>query len=179
MRFVHDVLKGRLPLVIGTGAIRTEDAVFFAAAARETGADAIPIVTPPYAVPTAREIAVHALAVDRAANLPAMLYNYPARMCVNMDVETLGRVGRSPNFCAAKERRAIPAPAHAGAGLPVHPALLRHGRPGAGALRLGRKFLDLRRVRTSRPRRIWRSTAPAWSRATSPRAAASCRRCCP
>jgi len=64
---------------------------------------ALLVSTPPYAYPTSREIALHALAVDRAANLPVMLYNYPGRMCVNMDAETLDRLGRSPNFCAIKE----------------------------------------------------------------------------
>ena len=43
------------------------------------------------------------LAIDRAANLPVMLYNYPGRMGVNMDEETLDRLGRSPNFCGIKE----------------------------------------------------------------------------
>jgi 4-hydroxy-tetrahydrodipicolinate synthase len=61
------------------------------------------VATPPYAVPTGREIALHALAIDRAANLPVMLYNYPGRMGVNMDEDTLDRLGRSPNFCAIKE----------------------------------------------------------------------------
>ena len=37
------------------------------------------IATPPYAYPTGREIALHALAIDRAADLPVMLYNYPGR----------------------------------------------------------------------------------------------------
>lgn len=103
MRLVRDALRGRLPLIVGTGAIRTEDSIFFAKAAREGGADAILVATPPYAYPTGREIALHVLAVDRAANLPVMLYNYPGRMCVNMDADTLDRVGRSPNVCAIKE----------------------------------------------------------------------------
>ena len=37
-----------------------------------------------------------------------MLYNYPGRMCVNMDEETLDRLGRSPNFCAIKESSGDP-----------------------------------------------------------------------
>ena len=41
------------------------------------------VTTPPYAVPTGRENALHALAVDRAANLPVMLYNYPGRMAAH------------------------------------------------------------------------------------------------
>ena len=97
------LIAGRVPMVIGTGAIRTEDSVMYAQAAKAAGADALLVATPPYAYPTGREIALHALAVDRAANLPVMLYNYPGRMSVNMDEETLDRLGRSPNFCAIKE----------------------------------------------------------------------------
>ena len=97
------LIAGRVPMIIGTGAIRTEDAVMFATAAKAAGADALLVATPPYAYPTGREIALHALAVDRAANLPIMLYNYPGRMSVNMDEDTLDRLGRSPNFCAIKE----------------------------------------------------------------------------
>ncbi|MEE4189274.1 MAG: dihydrodipicolinate synthase family protein [Roseobacter sp.] len=97
------LIKGRVPMIVGTGAIRTEDSIRLAQAAKAAGADALMVATPPYAYPTGREIALHALAIDRAANLPVMLYNYPGRMSVNMDEETLDRLGRSPNFCAIKE----------------------------------------------------------------------------
>ncbi len=108
MALAKDLIKGRLPLIVGTGAIRTEDSIMFAEAAKATGADALLVTTPPYAYPTGREIALHALAVDRAANLPVMLYNYPGRMSVNMDEDTLDRLGRSPNFCAIKESSGDP-----------------------------------------------------------------------
>ena len=103
MKLAKDIIKGRVPLIIGAGAIRTEDSIVFAENAKAIKADALLIATPPYAYPTSREIALHALAIDRAANLPAMLYNYPGRMSVMMDEEVLDRVGRSPNFCAIKE----------------------------------------------------------------------------
>lgn len=102
------LIAGRAPMIIGTGAIRTEESIVFARAAKDAGADAILVATPPYAYPTGREIALHALAIDRAADLPVMLYNYPGRMCVNMDEETLDRLGRSPNFCAIKESSGDP-----------------------------------------------------------------------
>lgn len=108
MKLAKELIGERAPLIIGTGAIRTEDSVYFAERAVEAGADALLVSTPPYAYPTSREIALHALAVDRAANLPVMLYNYPGRMCVNMDEETLDRLGRSPNFCAIKESSGDP-----------------------------------------------------------------------
>ena len=97
------LINGRVPIVIGTGAIRTEDSIMYAQAAKKAGADALLVATPPYAYPTGREIALHALAIDRAANLPVMLYNYPGRMSVNMDEDCLDRLGRSPNFCGIKE----------------------------------------------------------------------------
>ena len=100
---IKELIDGRVPLVVGTGAIRTEESIEYARAAKELGADALLVATPPYAVPTGREIALHALAIDRVANLPVMLYNYPGRMGVNMDEETLDRLGRSPNFCGIKE----------------------------------------------------------------------------
>ncbi|MEL7253465.1 MAG: dihydrodipicolinate synthase family protein [Pseudomonadota bacterium] len=100
---IKKMIDGRVPLVMGTGALRTEESIDFAKAAKDIGADALLVATPPYSVPTGREIALHALAIDRAANMPVMLYNYPGRMGVNMDEETLDRLGRSPNFCGIKE----------------------------------------------------------------------------
>ena len=108
MGLARQITGTRVPLIVGTGAIRTEDSILFAQAARKISADALLIATPPYAYPTGREIALHALAIDREADLPAMLYNYPGRMSVNMDEETLDRLGRSPNFCAIKESSGDP-----------------------------------------------------------------------
>ena len=103
MQLGKDLIKGRVPVIMGTGAIRTEDSVQYAEEAKRIGADALLIATPPYAYPTSREISLHALAIERAANLPVMLYNYPGRMSVTMDEEVLDRLGRNPNFCAIKE----------------------------------------------------------------------------
>ena len=108
MSLARDLIRGRVPMIVGTGAIRTEDSIMYAEAAVAAGADALLVATPPYAYPTGREIALHALAIDRAANLPVMLYNYPGRMSVNMDEETLNRLGRSPNFRAIKESSGDP-----------------------------------------------------------------------
>jgi len=103
MKTCAKLIDGRVPMTVGTGAIRTEESIEYAKAAKAVGADSLLVATPPYAYPTGREIALHALAIDRAADLPVMLYNYPGRMSVNMDEETLDRLGRSPNFCAIKE----------------------------------------------------------------------------
>ncbi|WP_394328607.1 dihydrodipicolinate synthase family protein [Rhodobacter xanthinilyticus] len=102
-RFVTGRVKGRLPVIVGTGAMRTPDSIALAVGAREIGADAILLGSPPYAVPTERENALNALAIDRAADLPIVLYNYPGRMGVEMGREFLDRVGRSRNIVAIKE----------------------------------------------------------------------------
>ena len=101
--YAKQVVGTRLPLIVGTGATRTEDSVEYAKAARDIGADAILVSSPPYALPTEKENAIHALTVDRAANLPIMLYNYPARMGVMMGEEYFSRVGKSRNVRAIKE----------------------------------------------------------------------------
>ncbi len=99
----RQVTANRLPLVIGTGAIRTEDAVAFAKHAREIKADAILVTSPPYALPTELENAHHALTVDQAAQLPIMLYNYPGRMGISMGETYFTEVSKSKNVVAIKE----------------------------------------------------------------------------
>jgi 4-hydroxy-tetrahydrodipicolinate synthase len=103
MKFLSQKISGRVAYIVGTGAIRTEDSILYAQEAVNQGADALLVATPPYALPTEKEIALHAMAIDRVANLPILLYNYPGRMGVNMGEEFLDQLGQSPNFCAIKE----------------------------------------------------------------------------
>ncbi len=103
MKFINKRIKGRVAFIVGTGALRTEESIEYAQAGKQAGADALLVATPPYSLPTERENALHALAIDRVANLPILLYNYPGRMGSMMGEEYLDRVGRSPNFCAIKE----------------------------------------------------------------------------
>lgn len=171
-----EVIAGRLPLVVGTGAIRTEDSLAYAEAARAIGADAILVGSPPYALPTSREIAEHVLAVDRAAGLPIMLYNYPARMGVEMDEAFFAAVAGCRNIVAIKES--------SGSTAQLHRLACRHPRialscgwddqalgssPGARAV--GSAPAPTSSLANTSP-----CTRPAWSRTTSPRAGASWRR---
>ncbi|WGW04743.1 dihydrodipicolinate synthase family protein [Tropicibacter oceani] len=101
--FTHARIKGRLPLVVGTGAMLTSDSVALAKGARAMGADAILLASPPYAVPTDHENALNALAIDKAADLPIMLYNYPHRTGTMMGPAFLDHVSQSANVCGIKE----------------------------------------------------------------------------
>jgi 4-hydroxy-tetrahydrodipicolinate synthase len=101
--FAKKVIGKRVPLVVGTVAIRLPDSIAMAEHAAKIGAACILVGSPPYSVPTERENALNVLAIDRAADLPVMLYNYPGRMGINMGEEFLDRVGRSRNVCSIKE----------------------------------------------------------------------------
>ena len=101
--FAKDVIGGRIPLIVGVNDITTEGACEYAAAAREAGADGMLVAAPYYSVPTAKELASHCLAIDRSADLPIILYNYPGRTGAEMSEEFLQRVGQRKNFAAIKE----------------------------------------------------------------------------
>ena len=99
-----EVIGSRAQLIVGTGAVRTEESIQYASAAKAIKADAILVGSPPYALPTEAENAAHALAIDKAAGLPIMLYNYPGRMSVSMGREYFRTVtSASKNFVAIKE----------------------------------------------------------------------------
>ena len=97
------VIDQRTALIVGIGAIRTEDCARYGLMAKANGADAILMPAPYYAVPSQRELANHALTIDRAVDLPVMLYNYPGRTGTMMEAEFFDLVGRSRNFRAIKE----------------------------------------------------------------------------
>ena len=101
--FGNEVIAGRVPWIAGVNDIRTEDVCDYAVAAREAGAAAILLAVPPYSVPNDKELAQHALAVDKVCGLPVMLYNYPGRSGTEFGQEFLERVGRNANFTAIKE----------------------------------------------------------------------------
>lgn len=103
-RFVVERTNKRLPVIVGTGAMRTPDSIALAAGARAMGADALLLGTPPYSVPTEEENAHNTLAIDKAADLPIILYNYPGRMSVEMGETFLDTVCRhSANIVGIKE----------------------------------------------------------------------------
>ncbi len=138
-QYGNEVIAGRVPWIAGVNDIRTEDVVRYAVAAREAGASAILLAVPPYSIPNDKELAQHALAVDKACGLPVMLYNYPGRSGTGFGREFLERVSRNSNFTAIKESSGDinrPHP-HDRAGVPASAAELRRGRPGPGVLRLG------------------------------------------
>ncbi|HZD52771.1 MAG TPA: dihydrodipicolinate synthase family protein, partial [Woeseiaceae bacterium] len=102
-RFAKERINGRVPLIAGVNDLLVGRCYALTAAAREAGADALLVAAPPYSLPSQKELAAHCLKIDRIANLPIMLYNYPGRTGVNMEDAFLERVAQSGNVCAIKE----------------------------------------------------------------------------
>lgn len=102
-RRARHIVRGRLPVLGGVNALRSDECPALAEAARAAGLDGLLVAPPPYSLPTPKELALHCRRIDRAAGLPVMLYNYPGRSGADMGEEFLSRVSRSGNFRAIKE----------------------------------------------------------------------------
>lgn len=102
-RFAVERINGRIEMMAGVNDIRADQCLELTAAAREAGAQSLLVAAPPYSLPSEQELAAHVLNIDRAGNLPIMLYNYPGRTGVEMGEEFLSRVSRSSNITGIKE----------------------------------------------------------------------------
>jgi 4-hydroxy-tetrahydrodipicolinate synthase len=94
---------GRLPVIAGTGANNTDEAIRLTRDAREDGADACLLVTPYYNKPTQEGLYQHFLAIARAVDIPQVLYNVPGRTACDMLPETVERLSKVPNIVGIKE----------------------------------------------------------------------------
>jgi len=93
----------RVPVLVGVGGTATSDAVAQAVAARQAGAQGLMVAAPAYCLPTPSELAQHVLAVVAAGELPAVLYDYPARTGVAFDAAVLDRLASHPLVVGIKE----------------------------------------------------------------------------
>lgn len=96
-------VRGRVPVIAGTGANSTTEAIALTRAAKEAGADACLLVTPYYNRPTQEGLYLHHKAVADAVAIPQLLYNVPGRTACDMQVETVGRLARVPHIIGIKE----------------------------------------------------------------------------
>lgn len=94
---------GRIPVIAGTGANSTSEAIHLTAAAKEVGADAALLVTPYYNKPTQEGLFQHYRAVATAVDIPQILYNVPGRTAVDMSNETVERLAAVNNVVAIKD----------------------------------------------------------------------------
>ncbi len=102
-RRVREQVRGRIPVVAGTGTNCTADSIALTRMAEEAGLDGALVVTPYYNKPTARGQVAHFTAVAKSTRLPVILYNVPGRTGTNTLPETLAKLQDLPNVVAVKE----------------------------------------------------------------------------
>jgi 4-hydroxy-tetrahydrodipicolinate synthase len=103
IRLVVEHAAGRVPVIAGTGANSTTEAIELTRCAMEVGADACLLVTPYYNKPTQEGLYLHFKAVAEAVPVPQILYNVPGRTAVDMLPETVERLAAIPNIIGIKE----------------------------------------------------------------------------
>ncbi|MDT7575527.1 MAG: 4-hydroxy-tetrahydrodipicolinate synthase [Pseudonocardiales bacterium] len=105
IRRTIDVAAGRVPIIAGTGANSTSEAIHLTAAAQTAGADAALLVTPYYNKPPQEGLYRHFRAVAEAVEIPQILYNVPGRTAVDMLPATVERLADVPNIIGLKEAK--------------------------------------------------------------------------
>jgi len=103
IRRTVDMAAGRIPIIAGTGANSTTEAVRLTRCARESGADACLLVTPYYNKPTQEGLYRHHMAVADAIDIPQILYNVPGRTACDMLPETVARLAAHERIIGIKE----------------------------------------------------------------------------
>ena len=88
IRFTVEQVKGRIPVVAGTGSNCTETAIYLSQEAEKSGADALLVVTPYYNKATQKGLIAHYTAIADSVKLPIIMYNVPGRTGCNILPET-------------------------------------------------------------------------------------------
>ena len=99
-------VKGRVPVLAGTGSNSTSESIELTRAAKAAGADGALMITPYYNKPTQEGLYQHFKAVAEAVDIPIILYNVPSRTSVNMLPETVARCAKIKNIVGVKEATA-------------------------------------------------------------------------
>ena len=103
IQFVVDQVKGRIPVIAGTGANSTQEAIELTQCAKDAGADACLLVSPYYNKPTQEGLILHHQAIAKAVAIPQILYNVPGRTAVDLLPETAIKLSSVDNIVGIKE----------------------------------------------------------------------------
>ena len=103
MRRTVEMVAGRIPVIAGTGANSTWEAIALTQCAQAGGADACLLVTPYYNKPPQRGLVLHHRAVAEAVDIPQILYNVPGRTACDMLPDAIVELAAVPNIVGVKE----------------------------------------------------------------------------
>lgn len=96
-------INGRIPVIAGTGANSTKEAVFLTQSAKEAGADACLLVTPYYNKPNQKGLFEHYKAINDAVDIPQILYNVPPRTGCDIENDTVIMLSQLSNIIGIKD----------------------------------------------------------------------------
>ncbi|MCW5597496.1 4-hydroxy-tetrahydrodipicolinate synthase [Nitrosomonas sp.] len=94
---------GRIPIIAGTGANSTREAIDLTIFAKNAGADACLSVVPYYNRPTQEGLYQHFKTVAEAVDIPMILYNVPSRTVADISNDTVLRLAQIPNIIGIKD----------------------------------------------------------------------------
>ena len=104
IKFTVDVVKGRIPVIAGTGSNNTAHAIMMSEEAEKLGADGLLLVTPYYNKATQNGLVEHYTAIASATKLPCILYNVPSRTGTKIQPATMVEIAKkNANVRAIKE----------------------------------------------------------------------------
>lgn len=103
IRHIVDTAAGRIPIIAGTGANSTTEAVEWTEAGKLAGAAACLLVTPYYNKPSQRGLYEHHKKIAEAVDIPQILYNVPGRTACDMLPDTVCKLAEIPNIVGIKE----------------------------------------------------------------------------
>ncbi len=103
LKRAKEMIAGRLPMIAGTGANSTAEAVHLTQCAQAAGADAALLVTPYYNKPTQEGLYQHHRTIAEAVAIDQLLYNVPGRTACDMQPETVARLAQIDNIIGIKE----------------------------------------------------------------------------
>lgn len=104
IRHTVETVKGRVPVIAGTGSNSTETAIYLSKEAEKAGADALLLVTPYYNKATQKGLVEHFVKTAEAVKIPVILYNVPSRTGCNIQPATVKKINeRAANVVAIKE----------------------------------------------------------------------------
>ena len=107
IRLSVEVVKGRVPVIAGTGSNSTDEAISLTGHAKEAGADGALLITPYYNKPTQEGLYRHYKAVAEAVDIPLVLYNIPGRTGVNMLPTTVARLAVDEKYRRSQGRQRL------------------------------------------------------------------------
>ncbi len=103
IRVVVEQAAGRVPVIAGTGANSTKEAIALSQMAKDVGADMTLSVVPYYNRPTQEGMYLHFKAIAEAVDIPMIVYNVPGRTVADMSNDTALRLAAIPNIVGIKD----------------------------------------------------------------------------